>query len=209
MKKNKIIVITAIVLTILTIGIFIYWHFCIKNDKKIQPNIQNYIVTEKIKVNNDNVTKNYEVHYFTGEKKSYLVLIDEDDLKQDKPISEVKTTYTTKVTDFDFEDTANTIQDLSPYVDESGFVYRCNVNIAKDFLSYQVSSGKLITSHETPIYFETYIKSKDDTLLRGLYIYNTDKKTGDLIFKKCSDSVSPPTITDIVTVIEHKKPSHK
>jgi hypothetical protein len=201
-KKAKKIIALLVFLVTLATTIFIFLYFNKKEDIQLDTNTQNYIVTEYINENIDNKSNDYEVRYYTGVKKSYLVLVGENDTKRENVVTEVKTKYRIEHVNFELNaSTDENYKDISEYADDSGFIYLCNTSVAQAFLSSEIANGKLLFSCKTPYYYEIYIEDKDSKLMRGLFIYDSDVKIGNLIYKQCNDGIVAPTTINSITAI--------
>jgi hypothetical protein len=178
----------------------------IKNNQKDTASLSSkgepYIVTEYFTENNDKASKIYEVRYYTRQKKSYLTLVEENGVKKDKRVVEVKTEFTSEYTDFTIGSGADSkTLDLSKYADDSGFVYKCRADEIKEYLKNEAQNGKIRFTYATPSYYECYIEKKTGNVMRGLILHNSDVKTETLIYKECKKDIIIPVPSDYVTAV--------
>lgn len=200
-KQTLFLMIVLVGIVALTIGIFIKIQKT--EESNLTANMQNYLVTEQFVQNTEDSSEIYEVRYYTGNKKSYLILVERNGTQKEETISEVKTEFSNEYTDFSIDNVLNpTIKNLTQYADDSGFVYTCKTDDIEDFLSNEAVNGRIRFTYAAPSYFECYIENKEGKLMRGLLLYDSDMKTGTLIYKQCDEDISIPTVFDIVSILD-------
>lgn len=204
LSKQKQIVV-KVIFTILTISVLMFVFFSIKKRDELKPvdNQQDYIVTEYfIEKNNDNSTF-YETRYYLDTKKTVLILINKEGKEIEEIVTETESKFIHEFIDFAVNSKKSSdVVDLSPYVDESGFIYNCQLDKIEEFLA---NEGNIRLANGTPSYFECYIEDNEGKINRGLVLYNSDLKTGTFIYKQCAEGIGIPTVTDLVDIIEKNK----
>lgn len=202
-KQIFIIALLFISISISLIGIYIY----VQNHKDIETvnDSYDYVITERFFENSDSSPKVYEVRYFPGQRKSYLILTEENNTITEKVVAEVETRFTKEYIDFTIGNKVNRIKDLEQYVDDSDYIYMCSLKEMEDYLSNEGINGRIKSTYATPSYFQCYIEKETGNIMRGLILYNSDLENGTLIYKQCLESVDEPSIFDTVTVIESVK----
>lgn len=204
LSKQKQIVV-KVIFTILTISVLMVIFFSIKKRDELKPvdNKIDYIVTEYFIETNNDSSKFYETRYYLDTKKTVLVLTNKAGKEKEEIVTETGSKFIHKFIDFTVNSKKSSdVVDLSSYVDESGFIYNCQLDKIEDFLA---NEGNIRLANGTPSYFECYIEDNEGKINRGLVLYNSDLKTGTFIYKQCAEGTSIPTVTDLVDIIEKNK----
>ncbi|WOO37854.1 hypothetical protein R2R35_04960 [Anaerocolumna sp. AGMB13020] len=201
---KKQIVIFVLLLILLIISIITISRKSNKSQEVIKEESMNdYIVTESFTEKSGEVAKSYESRYYSGEKKTYLILREEKNVRTDTVLNEIETDFTREISGLILSSTYNVEFDtLEKYADASGFIYKCRIEESREFLSNEALSGKVRFLHEAPSYFECYIEKKDGSIMRGLLLYDADMKKGTLIYRQCNSDINIPTVFDMVTIVE-------
>jgi hypothetical protein len=202
LSKKQIISITFFLVIIFATIIGIYLHINKRNKVNLEADIQNYIVTEYFIEKKDDSSKIYEVRYYTRNKKSYLTLAEKDGVKINETVTEIKTKFTNEYVNFYLSNVINSKDKDLANVDDSGFIYRSKIDEIQEFLANEAKEGLIKFSYATPSYFECYIENKEGDIMRGLLLYNSDNKTGTLIYKQCNEGIIIPTVLDIVISLD-------
>lgn len=205
-KKQKQILITAVsLLMLIALTTCIYININKKDKVESTANTQDYIVTEYFTENRDEASKSYEIRYYPDKQKSFLMFMENAD-KHEKTLTEVKTKFRKECVNLSLNNgTKPEVKDFTQYADDSGFIYTCKIDEAQEFLSNEGVNGKIRFTYGTPAYFECYIENKAGEVMRGLFLYDSDKKTGTLIYKQCKADITIPAASDLVTAMEGDK----
>lgn len=203
-KKRILIIVFFLAALLIITGVYLNMNK--KQKINVEESKMDYIVTEYFMEKEDDSSNTYEVRYDTGKKKSYLVLAEKNGVKKDKVLTEVDTEFTNEYADFAIDNTdSSKTESLTRYADDSGFIYKCNLNEIQGFLTKEAADGKIRFLFATPSYWECYLENKEGALMRGLLLYNTDSETGTLIYKQCNKDVRVPTALESVTEIKGDK----
>ncbi len=206
-KKNilskQIFLIAIAFILVFAIFICIFTNIKKRDAVKLTDNSPEYIVSEYFLEGNNEGTVYYETRYFTNSKKTFLVVTEENGIEREETVTEIESKFTHEVVDFTISNkVSSSAIDLASYVDESGFIYTCELDTAEKFLTNEVSQGNIRLVNATPYYFECYIEDKEGNMNRGLVLYNSDLKTGTFIYKQCLEGSSIPSVIDLVDVME-------
>ena len=201
---KKRIFILVLLLLLLIISIIAISRKANKSQEVIkEENMKDYIVTESFTEKSGDTAKSYESRYYAGEKKTYLILSEENNVRTDTVLDEIETDFTREISGLILGSTYNPdFKNLEKYADASGFIYKCRIDESREFLSNEALSGKIRFLHEAPSYFECYIEKEDGSIMRGLLLYDADMKKGTLIYRQCNSDINIPTVLDMVTIVE-------
>jgi hypothetical protein len=203
LKNKQIILLGVSIILICAIVLTVLISIKKRDEIKVTDNIPDYIVTEYFIDSNNERTLNYEARYYRRLQKTYLVLTKENKKEKQNTISEMKSKYTNEIFDFSVNKlTSPKVIDLNPYVDESGFIYTCELDKIEEFLANEISQGSIRFVNATPLYYECYIEDKGGKIYRGLILYNADLKTGTFLYKQCMEGIDIPSVTDVVEVVD-------